>query len=153
MRGLGVSYQASPNPANKELSVRATVSNHCICWGGKTTPIISQADATTEVGYPGVERAVLVDATQGALSLYISHLEIGPGGRVTTHIHPDSEEAMVIVEGSLEAILGDQVVTLGEGDTVLAPAGVKHGFENRSGATARLLAIFPKTQFERVPME
>ena len=75
-------------------------------------PIISQADATTEVGYPGVERAVLVDATQGALSLYISHLEIGPGGRVTTHIHPDSEEAMVIVEGSLEAILGDQVVTL-----------------------------------------
>ena len=81
-------------------------------------PIISQADATTEVGYPGVERAVLVDATQGALSLYISHLEIGPGGRVTTHIHPDSEEAMVIVEGSLEAILGDQVVTLGEGDTV-----------------------------------
>ena len=120
-------------------------------------PIISQADATTEVGYPGVERAVLVDATQGALSLYISHLEIGPGGRVTTHIHPDSEEAMVIVEGSLEAILGDQVVTLGEGDTVLAPAGVKHGFENgfenRSGATARLLAIFPKTQFERVPME
>ena len=116
-------------------------------------PIISQADATTEVGYPGVERAVLVDATQGALSLYISHLEIGPGGRVTTHIHPDSEEAMVIVEGSLEAILGDQVVMLGEGDTVLAPAGVKHGFENRSGATARLLAIFPKTQFERVPME
>ena len=94
------------------------------------------------MGYPGVERAVLVDATQGALSLYISHLEIGPGGRVTTHIHPDSEEAMVIVEGSLEAILGDQVVTLGEGDTVLAPAGVKHGFENRSGATARLLAIF-----------
>ena len=63
------------------------------------------------------------------------------------------EEAVVIVEGSLEAILGDQVVTLGEGDTVLAPAGVKHGFENRSGATARLLAIFPKTQFERVPME
>ena len=60
---------------------------------------------------------------------------------------------MVIVEGSLEAILGDQVVTLGEGETVLAPAGVKHGFENRSGATARLLTIFPNTQFERVPME
>ncbi len=77
-----------------------------------------------------------------------SDLEVG-----SPHIHPDSEEAMVIVEGSLEAILGDQVVTLGEGDTVLAPAGVKYGFENRSGATARLLAIFPKTQFERVPME
>ena len=35
-----------------------------------------------------------------------------------------SEEAMVIVEGSLEAILGDQVVTLGEG---LREADVFHG--------------------------
>ena len=89
----------------------------------------------------------------GEMSTVIINMYFGPGGRVTTHIHPDSEEGMVIVEGSLEAILGDQVVTLGEGDTVLAPAGVKHGFENRSGATARLLSIFPKTQFERVPME
>jgi len=116
-------------------------------------PIISRADAPTEEGYPGVERAVLVDAAQGALSLYIGHLEIGPGCRVTTHIHPDTEEAMVIVEGSLEATLGDQVVTLEVGDTVLAPAGVKHGFLNRSGATASLLAVFPKTQFERVAVE
>ena len=50
----------------------------------------------------------------------------------------------------MEATLGDQVVALGEGDTVLAPAGVKHGFLNRSGATAKLLAVFPKTEFERV---
>jgi len=39
---------------------------------------------------------------------------------------------MVIVEGTLEAVLGDEVVTLGPGYTVLAPAGVKHGFVNRS---------------------
>ena len=58
-----------------------------------------------------------------------------------------------IEEGSLEAILGDEVVTLGLGDTVLAPAGVKHGFVNRSQATAKLLAAFPKTQFERVAVE
>jgi len=55
-----------------------------------------------------------------------------PGARATTHIHPDTEEAMVIVEGTLEAVLGDEMVTLGPGDTVLAPAGVKHGFVNHS---------------------
>ena len=44
----------------------------------------------------------------------------------------------------------DEVVTLGPGDTVLAPAGVKHGFVNRSGAKAALLASFPKTSFQRV---
>jgi len=50
-------------------------------------------------------------------------------------------------------VLGDEVVTLGPGDTVLAPAGVKHGFVNRSGAKAALLASFPKTSFQRVAAE
>ena len=116
-------------------------------------PILYRADAKTEEGYPGIPRTVLVDASHGAKSLWVAHLEIGPGARVTTHIHPDTEEAMVIVEGELEAVLGDEVVTLGPGDTVLAPAGVKHGFVNRSGAKAVLLASFPKTSFQRVAAE
>ena len=116
-------------------------------------PILYRADAKTEEGYPGIPRTILVDASHGAQSLWVGHLEIEPGARVTTHIHPDTEEAMVIVEGELEAVLGDEVVTLGPGDTVLAPAGVKHGFVNRSGANAALLASFPKTSFERLAAE
>ena len=116
-------------------------------------PIIHFADTPSEEGYPGIKRSVLVDASRGSQSLYIGHLTIGAGLSVTTHIHPDTEEAMVIVDGSLEAILGDQTVTLGPGDTVLAPAGVKHGFVNRSQAPAILLAAFPKTRFERVAVE
>ena len=116
-------------------------------------PIIHYSDAESGEGYPGVTRAVLVDDRNGALSLYIGHLVIVPGGRVSTHIHPNTEEAMVIVEGPLEAILGDEVVTLGPGDTVLAPAGVKHGFVNRSQSNATLVAAFPKTSFERVMVD
>ena len=41
-------------------------------------------------------------------------------------------------------MLGNEVVTLGPGDTVLAPAGVKHGFVNRSG---------PKSSFQRVAVD
>ncbi len=91
-------------------------------------PILYRADAKTEEGYLGIPRTILVDAIHGAKSLWVGHLEIAPGAMVTTHIHPDTEEAMVIVEGQLEAVLGDEVVTLAPGDTVLAPAGVKHGF-------------------------
>ena len=113
-------------------------------------PILYRSDAKTEEGYPGVPRTILVDANHGAKSLWVGHLEIAPGAQVTTHIHPDTEEAMVIVEGQLEAVLGDEVVNLGPGDTVLAPAGVKHGFINRSGAKAVSLASFPRTSFRRV---
>ena len=116
-------------------------------------PILRRADAETSEGYPGVPRATLVGADNGAQSLWVGHLEVSPGSTITTHIHPDTEEAMVIVEGELEAVLGDEVVTLGPGDTVLAPAGVKHGFVNRSGENAALLALFPKTEFHRVPVE
>ena len=116
-------------------------------------PIIHYSDAPSDNRYPGVNRATLVDASQGALSIYIGHLQVTPGSSIATHIHPDTEEAMIIVEGALEAILGDEVVTLGPGDTVLAPAGVKHGFVNRTGENARLIAAFPKTSFERVTVD
>jgi quercetin dioxygenase-like cupin family protein len=113
-------------------------------------PIIQYSDAPSEEGFPGVNRAVLVDASHGSESLHVGHLTLSPGSSVTTHIHPDTEEAMVIVEGSLEAILGDETVTVGPGDTVLAPAGIKHGFVNRTQEAAKLLAVFPQTSFERV---
>lgn len=116
-------------------------------------PIIRYENAPKEEGYPRVERAVLVDSAQGSKSLWVAQLTIPPGASVHTHLHPNTEEAMVIVQGSLEAILGDQVVTLGPGDTVLAPAGIKHGFVNRSSATALLLAAFPTTSIERVPAD
>ncbi len=57
------------------------------------------------------------------------------------------------MEGQLEAGADYEVVTLGQGDTVLAPAGVKHGFVNRSGAKATLLAAFPKSSFQRVAVD
>ena len=116
-------------------------------------PVFRRSEAEVNEGYPGVPRATLLGAEHGSESLWVGHLEIGPGATVTTHIHPDTEEAMVIVEGELEAILGDEVVTLGPGDTVLAPAGIKHGFVNQSNDKAALLAVFPKTEFQRIPVE
>ena len=113
-------------------------------------PILYRADAKTEECYPGIRRRILVGASHGAKSLWVGHLEIAPGAQVTTHIHPDTEEAMVTVEGQLEAVLGIEVANPGPGDTVLAPAGVKHRFINRSSAKAVLLASFPKTSFRRV---
>jgi len=113
-------------------------------------PILYQTDTKTEEGYPGIPRTILVDASHGAQSLWVAHLEIAPGAQITTYIHPDTEEEMVIVEGQLEAVLGNEVINLGPGDTVLAPVGVEPGFINRSDENAGLLASFPKTSFQHV---
>lgn len=115
-------------------------------------PILSIDDVNEEELSPGTRRWAIVDGTKGADSLSVGDLTLDAGSKVPTHIHP-TEEAMVILEGELEAVLGDEVVPVKAGQTVLAPAGVKHGFINKSGARARLMAIFPTATIERTVVE
>ena len=111
-------------------------------------PILSKNDVTMEELSPGTNRWALVDGTKGAESLSVGDVVVASGSNVQTHIHP-TEEAMVILEGELEATLGHDTVTVSVGQTVLAPPGVRHGFVNRSGAPARIMAIFPTAKMER----
>ena len=115
-------------------------------------PILSKDDTQKVDLAPGVERWAIVDGDQGARSLSVGDVALAPGATVPNHVHP-TEEAMVILEGELEAVLGDQVVTVAAGQTVLAPPGVRHGFTNRSGARARIMAICPTARIERTLVE
>ena len=61
---------------------------------------------------------------------------------------------MILLEGSLDVVLGQERKTIGPGDTVLAPAGTVHGFLNRYGGPARLLFVFqPMTWNECLPAD
>ena len=111
-------------------------------------PILDKKDVQMETLAPGTERWEIVNGELGAASLTVSEVALAPGGKAATHIHP-TEEAMVIVEGELEAVLGDEIITVAPGQTVLAPAGVKHGFTNRSGSFARVFGIFPTGKIEK----
>ena len=111
-------------------------------------PVFKKSEVEMSEIAPGVERWELINGEMGTESLSVADLTITPGSRAPTHTHP-TEEAMLIVDGELDAVLGDEIITVGEGETVLAPAGVKHGFVNRSGADARVLGIFPTGKVER----
>lgn len=111
-------------------------------------PILSRDDSDRQELSPGVDRWALVDGDKGSQATSVGDVVVGAGGVVPTHTHP-TEEAMVILEGEMDAVLGDDVITVREGQTVLAPPGVRHGFINRSGAAARVLAIFPTAHMER----
>ena len=111
-------------------------------------PVLDKNDSLEEEVFPGVVRWRLLDSEMGAEALTVVDLTLAPDSTVKTHIHP-TEEAMVMMDGELEAVLGDNVITVTEGQTVHAPAGVRHGFVNRSGGSARLLAIFPTAKMKR----
>ena len=99
---------------------------------------------------PGLEAFSIVDAARGSDSLRVGEVTIAAKSRVPRHTHTNTEEAMVLLEGELQALVGSQRENIGAGDVVLAPAGTVHGFVNLSDSPARLLFVFPIHEPDRV---
>ncbi len=102
-----------------------------------------QVNNTRQESSPGLEIRDVVGAEQGTHALKIVEVTLAPNTRVPRHAHANTEEAIVVIEGTLDAILGRERVTVGPGDTILAPAGAIHGFVNRYEAPARIMFIYP----------
>jgi quercetin dioxygenase-like cupin family protein len=98
----------------------------------------------------GAESSILVGVDQGSQSLHIEEVSLAPNARIPRRINPHTEVAIIVQEGKLDAILGRERVSVGPGDTVLAPAGSAHGFLNRYEDPARLLFVYPTHQVEQV---
>lgn len=47
-------------------------------------------------------------------------------GEFVWHSHPDSDEAFLVLEGSLRLDFRDGAVTLGKGELLVVPKGVEH---------------------------
>lgn len=72
----------------------------------------------------------------------------GPG----EHVHPDADDAFYVLEGTVTFILDGKTVEAPAGSFVLAAAGVRHDFGNRTDAPARLLNFY-SGEFEKdMPM-
>jgi quercetin dioxygenase-like cupin family protein len=61
-----------------------------------------------------------------------------PGGDVPEHAHPYQEERWEVVSGEVTFRLGRQTQTARVGDVVVAPAGMRHSFQNTGEEEALL---------------
>jgi mannose-6-phosphate isomerase-like protein (cupin superfamily) len=68
----------------------------------------------------------------------------GPGA----HSHPE-DNGFYVIEGTMSFLLGDRWVDAPRGSFVLAPGGLTHDFQNRSGARAAILAFSIPGDFEQ----
>ena len=66
-------------------------------------------------------------------------VELSPGNGHAFHKHPDQEEVIVCLSGTVEQWIGEEKRTLGPGDAVFLDADVVHATYNDSNETARLL--------------
>jgi quercetin dioxygenase-like cupin family protein len=58
-----------------------------------------------------------------------------PGQGMGPHVHPLSEEILIVYRGKGEIYLKDKWIPVKEGDVVYAPPGIYHGTRNPEGNT------------------
>ncbi|MFF3323739.1 cupin domain-containing protein [Streptomyces sp. NPDC002889] len=112
-------------------------------------------EANTRRG--GDIRTTLSPRTVGCTSGFGGVLTLEPGDFVTEHYHPYSEEFLHVVSGQLEMTMDGQPITLGPGDSLLVPIGVRHRLVNTGTETAKgafhLSPLAPKPELGHVDTE
>jgi quercetin dioxygenase-like cupin family protein len=96
---------------------------------------------------PGVETRMLVSASNGAAQLCIFEQRIAPGTGAPTHWHP-VEEVLTVCQGEAEMWLDQERIIVLAGQSLIVPAGRKHGFRNSGNATLHIHAVLASAVFE-----
>jgi mannose-6-phosphate isomerase-like protein (cupin superfamily) len=63
-------------------------------------------------------------------------------GEFVWHSHADTDEAFIVLKGSMEVGLPDRVIVLGEGEMYVVPRGVRH--VTRAESECHALIVEPK---------
>lgn len=128
----------------------------------RNSPAISFGmQATTHVGVrdgvtfeDGVDRGRVLVSGQQTGGLYsLMEWIVAPSSDPDSygaHRHNGIEETFLIRTGRLEFLLGDQVTSMGPGDFVRVPPGMRHGYANRSGQSVEMLVSFHPGGFEQL---
>lgn len=74
-------------------------------------------------------------------SLSLVHILLEPGGRVPPHTD-SAEEVVLVLEGTVEAQVGDESGPLETGGMVRIPAMALHSIRNVGDGMARMLGLF-----------
>ncbi|UCH36688.1 MAG: cupin domain-containing protein [Armatimonadota bacterium] len=67
------------------------------------------------------------------------------------HSHPNCDEALHLLRGTLEHSVGDEMVMMNAGDTLVVPAGVAHQAVNVGSEDADMIVAYNtgERQFQR----
>jgi mannose-6-phosphate isomerase-like protein (cupin superfamily) len=99
---------------------------------------------------PGVETRMVVSARNGATQLCIFEQWVAPGNGAPTHAHP-CEEVLTVREGEAEMWIDEEKVVVTAGQSLIVPAGRKHGFRNCGSVTLHTHAVLASPIFVSTP--
>jgi mannose-6-phosphate isomerase-like protein (cupin superfamily) len=109
--------------------------------------VIDPRNIAPEQWRPGVETRMVVSTVNGAAQLCIFEQWVAPGHGAPTHWHP-VEEVLTVREGEAEMWMDEQRMIVAAGQSLIVPAGRKHGFRNSGTTTLHIHAVLASPAFE-----
>lgn len=90
---------------------------------------------------PGIRVAFPITSADGTAAIATVWIELDPGGVLAEHTD-SAEELLFVVEGEVEASVGDERCSVRAGQLAVVPSLVPHGLRNLSDRRARILGVF-----------
>lgn len=107
---------------------------------GSTARVVSLTDVLPDRRRGGALRILLGPRTVGSTSGFMGVVTLRPGERVAEHLHPYSEEFLLVVRGRLHVDLDGDPQPLRAEQGLLVPVGVRHRLRNTGDDEA--MAVF-----------
>ena len=104
-------------------------------------PIIAHSEIP-EIPWRPNYRVWDIAGPKDGVTSHLSYSEAKQGSGAPMHYHED-DELIVILEGSVEVRLGNDVHVVDANHTVVVPPKVPHGFTVIGPEVARMMAFFP----------
>src|SRR5262245_62715811 len=115
--------------------------------GGNQMQIVDHKRQPREEWRDGVVTQMHASAVTGAVQLCVFQQWCEPGKGAPTHLHA-VEEILTVLDGEAEMWIEDERAKLTAGQSVLVPAGRKHGCRNSGTATLHVQATLAAPIFE-----
>ena len=109
--------------------------------------VIDFAKQADEEWRAGVMTRMRTSAINGAAQLCIFEQWCAPDRGAPTHLHA-VEEVLTVLEGQADIWVEDERMPVSPGQSVVVPAGYKHGFRNTGLSTLHVQAILAAPIFE-----
>jgi quercetin dioxygenase-like cupin family protein len=105
-------------------------------------------DAARVFWGPGDRYTFLVTSEESAGSMFALDCLVGAGGGPPPHRHLAEDELFTILSGQIEFTMGEGTRTIGAGESVFVPRGVRHAYVNAGAGDARMVAVYSPAGME-----
>jgi quercetin dioxygenase-like cupin family protein len=86
-------------------------------------------------------------------TMTVGRCHIRPGASNPRHLHPNCDEVLHVLHGTIEHSYGDQTVRMVAGDTISIPQGTPHNARNTGDTEAVFVISFSTPDRQAVPVD